>query len=94
MSSTNFTTTTLHSSSTPEPIRTYIIPVPGDQNIIVTSNDLPANSDELSDVLTTVNASLGSWTDFLYEYYRQNKLVEFEKLLRKTLNLRKYIILY
>ncbi len=72
-------------------VRTYIIPVPGDQNIVVTSNDLPANSDELSEVLIAVVAPLNLWLDFLNEYYRQNKFTEYEKLLRKALTLRKYL---
>lgn len=78
------------SPSSSSTVRTYVIPVPGDQNIVVTSNDLPANSDELSEVLIAVNAPLNLWMDFLNEYYRQTKLVEYEKLLRKALSLRKY----
>jgi hypothetical protein len=71
------------------PVRHYTIPVgPGEEPIVVPSNDLPADSDDLADALTTVQANLSCWMDFLSEYYRQGKLVEFEKLLRKALNTR------
>lgn len=89
-SSLNTNVSPSSSSSSSSTVRTYVIPVPGDQNIVVTSNDLPANSDELSEVLIAVNAPLNLWMDFLNEYYRQTKLVEYEKLLRKALSLRKY----
>jgi hypothetical protein len=72
----------------PAPARVYTISVAGEDPIVVPANELPENSDDLGEVLVQVSAPLGSWVDFLTEYYRQGKLAEYEKLLRKALNLR------
>ncbi len=68
--------------------RRFLIPVQGEDPIEVTSADLPADSDELSEVLLTVSAPVHVWVEFLGEYYRQGRLAEFEKLLRKALSMR------
>ncbi len=70
--------------------RIYTIAVAGQEPIVVPSNELPADSDELSEVLAAVAAPIGAWLDFLTEYYRQGRLGEYEKLLRKALNMRKW----
>jgi hypothetical protein len=68
------------------PPKVYVIPVPGEDPIVLPSNELPADSNELSEVLLAVSAPLGTWVELLNEYYRQGKVAEYEKLLRKTLN--------
>lgn len=79
-------------AATAPPPRVYTIPVADDEPIIISSNDLPEDSNELADVLLTVNAKLNLWFDFLLEYYRHGKIAEYEKLLQRTLSLRKYYI--
>jgi hypothetical protein len=67
------------------PMRVLMIPQQGgDDPIAVPSNELPADADELAEVLVATAAHLGVWMEFIAEYARQAKYAQMEKLISWT----------
>lgn len=84
-----------------EVVRHFVIPVPGsDESIVVASNELPADSAEVVEVLRSVSAPVSCWLDLLGAYWRQAAALppsvsdkedgpraQYEKLLRAALSM-------
>ena len=74
-------------SSSSEP-RSFVIPTGvGDESIIIPANELPEDANEIIEVLTAVAAPPKLWLEILIEYWRRDKVVQFDELLRKALPL-------
>jgi hypothetical protein len=75
----------MSSSSAP---RSFVIPTGvGDESIIIPSNELPEDANEIIEVLSAVAAPPKLWLEILIEYWRRDKVVQFDEVLRKALPL-------
>ena len=68
--------------------RVIVIPTgEGAENVVIPAADLPADVNEIIEVLTSVSAPMTLWLEVLIEYWRQGKVSQFDELLRKVLPL-------